>query len=107
MAPDDVAPDDVSLGDTSSHDMSLDDMSPYGPCDKGLWALHFEWAKRLKTRGPLVDLVYKDLILWKFGLKGIHLFIFQKSEEKILSKFSLENSSTPLEIQPWISFSKS
>ena len=60
---DDVAPDDVSLGDTSSHDMSLDDMSPFGPCDIRLWALHFEWAKRLKTRGPLVDLVYKDVIL--------------------------------------------
>ena len=59
---DDVAPDDVSLGDTSSHDMSLDDMSPYGPCDIRLWALHFEWAKRLKTSGLLVDLVYKDVI---------------------------------------------
>ena len=59
---DDVAPDDVSLGDTSSHNMSLDDMSPYGPYDIRLWALHFEWAKRLKTRCPLVDLVYKDLI---------------------------------------------
>ena len=55
---DDVAPDDVSLGDTSSHVMS-----PFGPCDIRLWALHFEWAKRLKIRGPLVDLVYKDVIL--------------------------------------------
>ena len=60
---DDVAPDDLSLGDTSSHDMSLDDISPFGPCDISLWALHFEWAKSLKTRGPLEDLVYKDLIL--------------------------------------------
>ena len=60
---DNVAPDDVSLGDTSSYDMSLDDMSPYGPCDKRLCALHFKWAKGLKTRGPLRDFVYKDLIL--------------------------------------------
>ena len=60
---DDVAPDDVSLSDTSSHDMSLDDMSLFGPSKIRLWALHFEWAKSLKTRGPLVDLVYKDVIL--------------------------------------------
>ena len=57
-----MAPDDVSLGDTSSHDMSLDDMSLYGPSEIRLWALHFEWAKSLKIRGPLEDLVYKDLI---------------------------------------------
>ena len=58
-----MALDDVSLGDTSSHDMSLDDMSLFGPNKIRLWALHFEWAKSLKTRGPLVDLVYKDVIL--------------------------------------------
>ena len=58
-----MAPDDVSLGDTSSYYMSLDDMSLFGPCDIRLWALHFEWAKRSKIKGPLVDLVYKDVIL--------------------------------------------
>ena len=53
MENDDVAPDDVSLGDTSSHDMSLDDMSLFGPCGIRLLALHFEWAKRLKNKGPI------------------------------------------------------
>ena len=53
-----MAPDDVSLGDTSLYDMSL-----FGPSEIRLWALHFEWAKSLKTRGPLEDLVYKDVIL--------------------------------------------
>ena len=53
----------MSLGDTSSHDMSLDDMSLFGSSKIRLWVLHFEWAKSLKTRGPLVDLVYKDVIL--------------------------------------------
>ena len=58
-----MAPDDVLLGDTLSHDMSLDDMSLFGPSKIRLWALHFEWAKSLKTSGLLVDLVYKDVIL--------------------------------------------
>ena len=58
-----MAPDDVSLGDTLSHDMSSDDMSLFRPCDIRLWALHFEWAKRLKIRGPLMDFIYKDVII--------------------------------------------
>ena len=68
MAPDDVSfgdtsSHDMSFGDTSSHDMSLDDMSLFGPSKISLWALHFEWAKSLKTKGLLIDPVYKDVIL--------------------------------------------
>ena len=71
-----------------SHDMSLDDMSPYGPYDIRLWALHFDWAKRLKTRGPLVDLVYKDLILWKFGPKDSFAHFSEKWKENPLQILS-------------------
>ena len=73
-----MAPDDVSLSDTSSHDMSLDDISLIGPNDIRLWALHFEWAKYSKTRGPLVALVYKVLSFENFGLKDSFCHFLEK-----------------------------